>query len=110
MISQLKIQEQDVWEAWIEFDHYDPALFGTLYITGEFASQSGSSHLLEKKIIETEYGTQLLIQLPPRPVGRSRMKELFYSEPVMHPGQYDSICVYTGSELLVRFSQIETLV
>lgn len=109
MITQLKLQEQDIWEAWIEFDHHNPELFGMLYISGEYASATGS-HYTETKIVETEYGTQLLIQLPPRPVGRSRMKELFYSEPINHPGQYDSICVYSGSELLARFPQIETLV
>jgi hypothetical protein len=109
MISQLKLEEQDVWEAWIEFDHHNPDLFGMLYISGEFAAIPGS-HRIQNKIVETEYGTQLLIQLPPRPVGRSRMKELFYSEPVKQPGQYDSICVYSGTELLARFSQIETLV
>jgi hypothetical protein len=109
MITQLKLQEQDVWEAWIEFDHHDPNLFGMLYISGEFASVPGNYHT-ETKIVETEYGTQLLIQLPPRPVGRSRMKELFYSEPIKHPGQYDSVCVYAGTELLARFPQIETLV
>ena len=67
-------------------------------------------HRTETRIIETEYGTQLLIQLPPRPVGRSRMKELFYSEPVKHLGQYESVCIYSGTALLARFTQIETLV
>jgi len=109
MISQLKLEEQDVWEAWVEFDHYNNDQFGMLYISGEFAAQSGSHRILTK-IIETEYGTQLLIQLPPRPVGRCRMKELFYSESIKHPGKYDSICVYSGTELLARFSEIETLV
>ena len=109
MITQLKLQEQDVWDAWIEFDQFNPNLFGMLYITGEFAASPGP-HRTETRIIETEYGTQLLIQLPPRPVGRSRMKELFYSEPVKHLGQYESVCIYSGTALLARFTQIETLV
>ena|SRR5215204_2311403 len=110
MTSQLKLQEQDVWEAWIEFDQYHAESFGVLYISGEFAAIPGSSVRIQTKTVDTEYGTQLLLQLPSRPVGRSRMKELFYSEPIKHPGQYDSICVYAGASLLTRFSQIETLV
>jgi hypothetical protein len=109
MMSQLTIQEQDVWDAWIEFDHFSTEQFGTLYISGEFAAAPGPNPI-QSKVVETEYGTQLLLLLPSRPEGKKRMKEVFYSEPLNHLGQYDWICVYTGNELLARFTQIETLI
>ena len=108
MISQLKLQEQDVWEAWVEFDQFCPNHFGTLYISGEVAAHGELRSW--SRTIETDYGTQLVIELPSRPEGRCRLKEFFYAEPIQSPGFYHSVCIYAGNELVTRFQEIEVLI
>lgn len=108
MISQLTLQEQDVWEAWVDFDPCSATQFGTLYITGDVAGCNKAKAITEVR--QTHYGPQLVIQMPPRQAGRSRLREFFYSEPIGNPAQYHSICVYAGSDLLARFRDIEIMI
>ena len=104
MIKQLQLLEQDVWEAWIEFDQFSPH-FGTLYIWGEFPSGKNEKAFTRK--VYTSNGTQLVIQLPSAHEGRSRTREYNYSEPVQNPVQYQAILVYAGKELVAKFTEIE---
>jgi len=108
MISHLKIQEQDVWEAWIEFDQHSNH-FGTLYISGEILASSGRFDA-RISVEDTIYGRQLLLVLPERVEGRSRIREFLYSEAIQNPFQYNAICIYAGDELLARFGEIEILI
>jgi hypothetical protein len=109
MISQLTIQEQDVWEAWIEFNQFFAGQFGTLYISGEFPV-NGKPLSYYTSTRPTETGTELVIHMQARPEGRCRIKEFLYSEPVQHPAQYESICIYAGDEPVALFHDIEILV
>lgn len=108
MISQLKLQEQDVWEAWIEFDQSSQGHFGQLYICGDVVS-NGKIHSWTRTI-ETDYGTQLVIELPARSGGHSRIREFFYSESISNPALYHSICIYAGNQLLARFNEIDIMI
>jgi len=108
MISQQKLQEQDVWEAWIEFDP-SATHFGTLYICGELSIHPGKLESFTRKI-QTDYGTQLVVELPERPNGRCRVKEFFYSEPLNNPAKYHSICIYAGKDVIARFQDIEIMI
>ena len=74
MISHQKLQDVDLWEVWIEFDQFNPNNFGTLYVLGEVMTDPRPAKSLIKKI-DHEDG-QLILQVPARPVGRSRMKEV----------------------------------
>src|SRR3954470_20054578 len=108
MISQDKLQDIDLWEVWIEFDQFDPNHFGILYVLGEIMIDPRSGESLIRKI--DHEGGQLFLQVPDRPVGRSRMKEVLYSEPVDNLLQYSSINIYAGTELVVSLDHIEVLV
>ena len=107
MIKQLQLQEQDVWEAWIEFDQFSPH-FGILYIWGEFPSGKNGKVFTRK--LQTRSGTQLLIQLPEASEGRHRTREYNFSESLSNPLQYESILVYSGKELVARFTEIEIVI
>jgi hypothetical protein len=108
MISQLKLQETDLWEAWIEFDQFSPIYFGTLYVTGEICiAQRLDQPLISKANID---GKTLILQIPSRPVGRSRMKEVMYSEPLENLNCYKSISIYSGFELIAHFNEIEIMI
>jgi hypothetical protein len=104
-----KLHDVDLWEMWIEFDQFDPNHFGVLYVHGEI--EIGGQH--DTKLItktEQEEDGQLILRVPARPVGRSRMKEVLYSEPVSNLSQYSSIFIYAGDELIACFHEIEVLV
>lgn len=105
MISQEKLLQQDVWEAWVEFDQFSQH-FGTLYIWGEVSGPEKRT----SRTIQTDYGTQLIIQLPIQQEGSGRTREFLHSEPVLYPSQYHSICVYAGESLIARFNDIDVLV
>ena len=108
MISHQKLQDVDLWEIWIEFDQFNRNHFGTLYVLGEIMIGQRTEKRLIKKL-EHEDG-QLVLQVPPRPVGRSRMKEVLYSEPVDNLTQYTSVCIYAGDELIACFNDLDILI
>ena len=110
MISQLKQQDVDLWEAWIEYDQFDSSFFGTLYIIGEIRVDQKSEQPPELlKNSHYSSNTKLILHAPPRSVGHSCMKEVLYSERVKNPAQYTSIRIYSGDNLIARFSEIEVL-
>ena len=53
---------------------------------------------------------QLVLNVPPMPHGRSRIKEVLYSEPVKSLNQYKGISIYSGEALIARLEDIEVLV
>ena len=108
MITNQNLQEVDLWETWIEFDQFNPNFFGTLYVAGEILITTGSKQAWIKK--QKINGKELILQIPPRPIGRSRIKEVLYSEPLKNLSSYKSISIYSGQELIVRINDIEVLI
>ena len=111
MNASTTIQDLELWEAWIEFDHLHSSRFGILYVLGEAPVNVNEKKVcLEKTIDENDPGRLILTipgsQLP----GRVRMKEVIYSEPVAKIGHYHSIVVYRGTEFLVEINDIEVLI
>ena len=104
----IQLQDVDLWEAWIEYDQFNPTHFGTLYILGEIMIETGSAGPLITKGYDSE--AQLVLNVPPQPHGRSRMKEVLYSEPVKSLNQYKGISIYSGEALIARLEDIEVLV
>ena len=109
MISQAIQNETDLWEVWIEYDPCSTQHFGTLYVIGEITVEEGSHMPLIRKTMDTTR-SELVLEVPSRPVGRSRMKEVLFSEPIPNPDCYASVSIYAGSELIARFSEIEIIV
>lgn len=108
MISPQELQDVDLWELWIEFDQFNTKQFGILYVLGETMIGQGSGKIEIKKMVHAD--GQLVLQLPPRPIGRGRMKEVLYSESVDNLSQYSSVVIYAGDELIASFDEIEILV
>ncbi|HUR11061.1 MAG TPA: hypothetical protein VM012_06815 [Flavitalea sp.] len=110
MISGVKQQDTDLWEAWIEYDQFNTDYFGTLYICGEVLVNISS----EPKVVKTVFGNKkskdLILQVTERPSGRCRMKEVLYAEPIHNLSQYATVSIYSGTELVTRFEEIEVLI
>jgi hypothetical protein len=109
MITQLKQQDIDLWEAWIEYDQFNPEHFGTLYVVGDILTDQKQTEVILKKKNDDE-GKQLILEIPERQIGRKRMREASYSEPIEDLNQYTSICIYSGTDLVARFDEIEVLI
>jgi len=108
MIKQVAIQEQDLWEAWVEFDQFSTTHFGMLYVSGELSNYG--SPQVSKFTRETEHGTQLVIELIEGLNGRQKLEEFFYSEPIQLPLQYNSIIVLSAGEEIAFFDSIEIVI
>jgi hypothetical protein len=111
MTSQPLQHEVDLWETWIDYDQFNNSHFGTLYIIGEILTDQRTAEPIIKKITRKSGERLLVLQLPQQPAhGRGRVKEILYSEPIEQLDQYDAVCVYSGHELIVRFTEIEVMI
>lgn len=111
MTSQPLQHEIDLWEAWIDYDQLSARSFGTLYIIGEILTDQRSAEPIIKRITRRNGERLLVLQFPHQPInGRGRVKEILYSETIEQLDQYDAVCIYSGHELLVRFSEIEVMI
>jgi len=102
------LQDLDLWEVWIEYDHFHPEHFGTLYVHGEVAVDKKSGSYLTK--INGDETCQLSLQIPSNPGNIHTTKEVLYSEPIKNLNQYTTICVYAGNELIGYFDEIEVMI
>lgn len=110
MISPVKKQDIDLWEAWIEYDQFNQQYFGTLYVIGEIlVDQNYLQPTIEKKLLKGN-DNQLSLVVPERPEGRCRLKEVFYSEQIHDLSQYGSISIFAGQEMIAHFDEIEVLI
>lgn len=109
MISQVKNQDIDLWEVWIEYDQFHVKNFGTLHVVGEILVDHSTT---QPTIIKSEKGKkkQLVLQIPERPVGRCRMTEVYYTEPIEDLNQYASIVIYAGNKMVALFDEIEVMI
>jgi len=101
-------QDTDLWEVWIEFDQSHPEHFGTLYVHGEVAIEKKGCSSLTK--MDTSESSQLNLQLPECSSTFHQVKEVLYSEPIANPNQYTSVCIYSGTELVSCFNEIEIII
>jgi hypothetical protein len=110
MITDVKQQDIDLWEVWVEYDQFNRQHFGTLYVLGEILlDHKESSPLLQKRNPNRNSGT-LVLQVPARGTGRKRSREVFYSEPITDLSQYTSVVIYSGKECIANFEEIEILI
>ena len=105
------IQDLELWESWIEFDHLNSTRFGILYVLGEAPVHAKENIVrMIKTVDETDPG-KLILTIPDyRMTGRVKMKEVIYSEPVPRIGHYHTIIIYKGTEFFAEINDIEVLV
>ncbi|MGZ5222060.1 MAG: hypothetical protein ACXWV0_01190 [Flavisolibacter sp.] len=107
MITQW-VLDTGLWEVWVEYDEFDPAYFGTLYVIGEISTELNHTARFNKLPAN---GHTLILEVPlPAPGKGTRMKEILYSEPIESIDKYSSVCIYAGNELIADFSDIEIMI
>ena len=105
MINQLVQLDTDLWEAWIEFEQFNSACFGTLYVIGEIAT----GQRLRKTSAKNRPQDLVLEISTARAVGK-RTKEVVYTEEITSINQYKRIAIYLDGHLVKEFSEIEIMV
>ena len=106
MIPNVVEQELELWEAWIEYDPFNPDYFGTLYVLGEVLTNVHD----DPRLCRLDANSRDLLLRIPEANGKCRRKEVMYSEPIRHLDQYASIHIYSGQELITCFNEIEVLI
>lgn len=111
MNSTIKQLDTELWEAWIEFDHFDPKNFGILYVMGEAPIAFKSNLPCISKSDKSPDEGILVLELPAiKGESRTRIKEVLFSESIGQMQQYHTIMIYRGDDLLIEISDIEVLV
>ncbi|HEX2609181.1 MAG TPA: hypothetical protein VHK91_17490 [Flavisolibacter sp.] len=101
-------QDLDLWEAWIEFDHLSTESFGTLHIWGEITAGRRE----KPYVVKTASGNgELRLEVVSAPaLPHSRIAEVHFSEPVQNIGNYNTVVIYRGNQLLACIVDIEVVV
>ncbi|MFL5789840.1 MAG: hypothetical protein ACJ748_17395 [Flavisolibacter sp.] len=111
MIKQVKHQDLDLWDAWVEYDHENPFLFGILYVMGDIIVDNNRERPVIKKIELTNDPSQLTLAIPlNNKLTGGCVKEVIYSEAVNDLNLYSSISIYAGDELVVTLNDIEVMI
>ena len=105
------IQDTDLWEAWIEFDHISQNRFGILYIMGEILVNKNLPRptLVKCHLPEEPETLALQIQTSSVPAPR-KVAEVVYSENVEAISQYSAVKIFQGEELLLHMEEIEIMI
>jgi hypothetical protein len=106
------LQDIDLWEVWIEFDHLNSGYFGVLYVMGELEVNKKVRHpfIIKKDEHHTTADTLALFIDADYLSGGGRIKEVIYSEPLKSIEKYLSIEIYAGNDLIARFREIEIMI
>jgi hypothetical protein len=111
MITHIKEQEIEIWDAWIEYDPTSAKQFGTIYLMGEIQTTDKANHEFFIKEKQAAGQSELVLTINPDSVlGRGRYREVIYAEPIRNLNQYRSIRIMAGDELLTVINDIEVLV
>ncbi|MBA2746896.1 MAG: hypothetical protein H0U44_11785 [Flavisolibacter sp.] len=103
--------EQELWEAWIEFDQLNPKNFGTLYVLGEALTGNKKKLSCISRCEEKSLPGVLALNLPEiDPESKLRSGEVIYAENIGQIGHYHTIRIFQGAEMVVELSEIEVLV
>jgi hypothetical protein len=98
----------NLWEVWIEYDQFHPEYFGTLYVHGEIWTDKKTSSSLTK--LASNGKEELVLLLPEKSHNLSYSTEVVYSEPIKNLNQYTTVSIYSGSELIGCFNDIEIMI
>ena len=103
------VQDTGLWEAWIEFDEFDPSNFGTLYIIGEISIGKQKARFI--KLPQKSKNKTLHLMMPVQ-LSNSQylVKEVLYSEAIESIDKYNAVKIYAGQELIVSFDEIEIMI
>lgn len=109
MISELKQQDVDLWEAWIDFQTTNETNCPTLYVVGDVFTDDRFS---QPYFIKREHFDPQVLALEILPGIASEdgyVTEVLYAEELEDINQYKSIVIYASGELVTSILDIEKI-
>ena len=109
MISELKQQDVDLWEAWIDLQNNLETNCATLYVVGDVFSDD---RFRQPYFIKREHHDPTVLMLEILPGISSEdgyVMEVLYAEELEVIDQYQSILIYSAGELVTQINDIEQL-
>lgn len=109
MTTNTKIQNIDLWEAWVDIQNTSEESVATFYVIGEVCVNNA---ILEPKFqkIEALPGMEgrLVLQIVPNILSMEGLEtEILYAEKLEHPQQYSGVTILAGEEVVVEMNDIE---
>lgn len=107
MITDLKQQDVDLWEAWIDVQSTDSEDRLTLYVVGDvFTDDTICLPYFIKK--ESANPKSLILEILPGITSEEGyVTEILYAEELDCIGQYESIIIYANKEKITAITDIE---
>ncbi len=109
MLTEPKIQNVDLWEAWIDLQTPSNGGVGTLYLIGDVYTDD---RLAQPFFIKRKQPNSNVLALDIKPgitTEDGYVTEIVYSEELQHIDQYTAICIYAGDELITRMQDLEKI-
>ncbi len=109
MISELKQQDVDLWEAWIDLPSNSETNCPTLYVVGDVFSDDRFSQPYFIKRVHENPNVLVLEILPGISSEDGYVTEILYAEELDIIDQYQTIIIYAGGEIVTQIYDIEQL-
>lgn len=109
MITNIKIQNIDLWEAWVDMQDTAEKTTATLYVIGDVCVNNA---ILEPRFekVHNYPGLEgrLVLQIVPNILSEEGLDtEILYAEELDQPNQYSGITVLAGGEVVVEMDDLE---
>lgn len=109
MISELKQQDVDLWEVWVDSQSNFETNCPTLYVVGDVFSDDRFSQPYFIKREHQNPATLVLDILPGISSEDGYVSEILYTEELNAVDQYKTIMIYSAGELVTEIYDIEKL-
>ena len=109
MISELKQQDVDLWEAWIDLQKDFETACPTLYVVGDIFSDDRFSQPYFIRREHNDPGVLVLEILPGISSEEGYVTEILYAEELDAIDQYKTIMIFAGGEIVTQIYDIEKL-
>ena len=109
MLTESKIQNVDLWEAWIDLQTASNGGVATLYLVGDVFSDD---RLAQPYFIKKKHPRSNVLALDIKPgitTEDGYITEIMYAEELQHIDQYTDVYIYAGNELLTRIQDLEKI-
>ena len=109
MLIELKHQNVDLWEVWVDLQTPNHSNAATLYLIGDVFTNNHLTQPYFQKKKHTDPQVLSLEIFPGIASDDGFVTEVMYSEELEHSEQYSSILIYAGDELVAHLEDIEVL-
>ena len=109
MLKQSKIENVDLWEAWIDLQTASNSGVATLYLIGDVMCDD---RFVQPYFIKKQHPIPTILALEIKPgilADDGYITEIMYAEELNRVDQYTAVHIYAENELLTRIQGLEII-